>query len=420
MAKRVKEPLTAKGVESKKEPGYYADGGGLYLRVSKEGKRNSAGVKTWAFLYTIAGRAREMGLGPVSDISLAEARDLALELRKQIRQGIDPIDARQKARDAQAKEESKRITFADAAKEYIDAHRAGWKNAKHADQWTNTIATYAAPTLAHLSVADIDTGLVVRVLKPIWETKTETASRLRGRIESVLNWAATQGYRASGDNPARWHGHLENLFPKRSKAQKVQHHSALPFSEVGDFIGKAQRQEGIAALALEFTILTACRTGESIGATWGEIDLEEKVWTIPAERMKAENEHRIPLSGRVLEILKTTPESERTGYVFPGAKAGKPLSNMAMLALLARMKRDDLTVHGFRSTFRDWAGETTAFPREVIEHALAHKLKDKAEAAYARGTLFDKRRLLMDHWSAFCATTKKENNVVEIKSKAIA
>lgn len=420
MAKRVKAPLTAKGVESKTEPGYYADGGGLYLRVSKEGKRNSAGVKTWAFLYTIAGRAREMGLGPVSDISLAEARDLALDLRKQIRQGIDPIDARQKARYARSKEESKRLTFADAAKEYIDAHRAGWKNVKHADQWTNTIATYAAPTFGHLSVSDVDIGLVVRVLKPIWETKNETANRLRGRIESILDWSATQGYRLPGDNPARWHGHLENLFPKPSKVQKVKHHTALPFSETGSFIKELRKQQGMAALALEFTILTACRTGETIGATWDEINLNEKVWTIPAERMKAEKEHRIPLSDRAIEVLKATTIDERAGYVFPGPKAGKPLSNMAMLALLGRMKRDDLTVHGFRSTFRDWAGETTAFPREVIEHALAHLLKDKAEASYARGTLFDKRRLLMAQWAQFCDTVQTVAGVTPIRSKTAA
>lgn len=419
MAKRVKAPLTAKGVESKTEPGYYADGGGLYLRVSKEGKRNSAGVKTWAFLFTIAGRAREMGLGPVSDISLAEARDLALELRKQIRQGLDPIDARQKAREAQAKEESKRITFADAAKKYIDAHRASWKNAKHADQWTNTVATYVTPTLGRLSVADIDTDLVVSVLEPIWTTKNETACRLRGRIEKILDWAKTSKFR-TGDNPAQWKGNLETLLAKPSKVQKVKHHTALPFPETGSFIKELRKQQGMAAMALEFTILTACRTGETIGATWDEIDLDEKVWTIPAERMKAEKEHRIPLSDRAIEILKATTIDERTGYVFPAPKAGKPLSNMAMLALLSRMKRDDLTVHGFRSTFRDWAGETTSFPREVIEHALAHLLKDKAEASYARGTLFDKRRLLMDHWAAFCATTKQEGNVVEIKSKATA
>lgn len=418
MARRVKAPLTAKGVESKTEPGYYADGGGLYLRVSKEGKRNSAGVKTWAFLYTIAGRAREMGLGPVSDISLAEARDLALDLRKQIRQGIDPIDARQKARDAQAKEASKRFTFAEAAKEYIDAHRAGWKNAKHADQWTNTIATYAAPTFGHLSVSDVDTGLVVRVLKPIWETKNETANRLRGRIESILDWSATQGYRLPGDNPARWHGHLENLFPKPSKVQKVKHHTALPFPETGSFIKELRKQQGMAALALEFTILTACRTGEAIGATWDEIDLKEKVWTIPAGRMKAEKEHRVPLSDRAVEILKATTIDEHIGHVFPGPKEGKPLSNMAMLALLSRMGRQDLTVHGFRSTFRDWAGETTAFPREVIEHALAHLLKDKAEASYARGTLFDKRRALMGQWAQFCAIAQYSAGVTPIRATA--
>jgi integrase len=210
------------------------------------------------------------------------------------------------------------------------------------------------------------------------------------------------------------------LFPKPSKVQKVKHHTALPFPETGGFIKELRKQQGMAALALEFTILTACRTGETIGATWDEIDLEEKVWTIPAERMKAEKEHRIPLSDRAIKVVKATTIDERTGYVFPGPKAGKPLSNMAMLALLGRMKRDDLTVHGFRSTFRDWAGETTAFPREVIEHALAHLLKDKAEASYARGTLFDKRRLLMDHWATFCATTRRENNVVGIMSKATA
>ena len=322
--------LSALMVAKEKQPGYYGDGAGLYLQVSP------TGTKSWILKFTLQGKAREMGLGPLHTISLADAREIAITQRKLILEGKDPIAEREAARQRLQVAAANRLTFNDAAKEYIDSQKAGWKNAKHADQWTNTLATYAAPIFGHLPVADIDTGLVVRVLKPIWDTKTETASRVRGRIESILNWAATQGYRPSGDNPARWNGHLENLFARPSKVQKVKHHAALPFAEIGTFVEALHKLEGVGTLALEFTILTACRTNEVIGATWGEIDLAERVWTIPAERMKAEKEHRVPLSDRAAEILGGTPPEGRNGYVFPGAKPGKPLSNMAMLALLGR------------------------------------------------------------------------------------
>ncbi|MFP3185915.1 MAG: site-specific integrase, partial [Paraburkholderia sp.] len=294
------------------------------------------------------------------------------------------------------------ISFQHCAEKYIDAHRTGWKNIKHAEQWTNTLTTYAYPVFDSRSVAAIDTTLVMKVLEPIWTTKTETASRLRGRIESVLDWATVRGYR-SGENPARLKGHLDTLLPKRSRVQKVTHHPALPYADLSAFMIKLRAQEGTAARALEVLILTATRTNEVIGATWSEFDLDEGVWTIPAERMKMRKEHRVPLPARAIALVKAQQEVKRGDYIFPGRRDKSPLSNMAMLQLLERMKREDITVHGFRSTFRDWAGETTHYPREVCEAALAHGIKDKAEAAYARGDLFVKRAALMQDWANFCA-----------------
>lgn len=379
------------------EPGLYADGGGLYLQITK------TGGKSWLFRYMRNGRARGMGLGPLHTISLADARNRALDCRRQLLNGIDPIDARDAERATQKADAANEVTFERCALAYIDAHRAGWKNAKHADQWTNTLATYAYPVFESLPVAAINTALVMRVLEPLWTSKTETASRLRGRIESVLDWATVRGYR-TGDNPARLKGHLDTLLPKRSRVQKVQHHRALPYAELTDFMTALRAEEGAAARALELLILTATRTSEVIGAQWSEIDLDRAVWTIPAQRMKMGKEHRIPLSNRALAIIRAQHTLRQNDYVFPGARYGKPLSNMAMLQLLERMDRKDITVHGFRSTFRDWAGETTNYPREVCEAALAHGIKDKAEAAYARGDLFQKRANLMEDWSTFAGT----------------
>ncbi|WP_225032334.1 tyrosine-type recombinase/integrase [Paraburkholderia sp. XV] len=376
------------------KPGLYADGGGLYLQIT------AAGVKSWLFRYMRAGKARGMGLGPVHTIGLAEARTRALDCRRLLLDGVDPIDSRNAERTAQRVAQANEMTFKQCADKYIEAHRAGWKNAKHADQWTNTLATYAEPVFDSLPVSAIDTALVMKVLEPIWTTKTETASRVRGRIESVLDWATVRGYRA-GENPARLKGHLDTLLPKRARVQKVTHHPALPYADLPGFIKLLRAEDGIAARALELLILTATRTNEVIGATWSEFRLDESIWIIPGERMKMRKEHRVPLSARAIALVKAQEDMKQGDFVFPGAKYQKPLSNMAMLQLLERMKRDDITVHGFRSTFRDWAGETTHYPREVCEAALAHGIKDKAEAAYARGDLFVKRATLMEDWAKF-------------------
>lgn len=394
---RAANRLSSLTVTRTTKPGLYADGGGLYLQIT------AAGVKSWLFRYMLAGKARGMGLGPVHTIGLAEARARALDCRRQLLDGIDPIDSRNAERATQQIEQAAEMTFKQCAEKYIEAHRAGWKSAKHADQWTNTLTTYADPVFNSQPVSAIDTTLVMKVLEPIWATKTETASRLRGRIESVLDWATVRGYR-TGENPARLKGHLETLLPKRSRVQKVAHHPALPYTEVATFTKTLRSQEGTAARALEFLILTATRTNEVIGATWSEFDLDEGVWAIPADRMKMRKEHRVPLSAHAIAIVKAQEDVKRGDYVFPGARDKKPLSNMAMLQLLERMKRDDITVHGFRSTFRDWAGETTHYPREVCEAALAHGIKDKAEAAYARGDLFAKRASLMEDWAEFAGT----------------
>lgn len=408
-------------MRSLKEPGRYGDGLGLWLQVS------AIGTKSWVFRYMVDGKARMMGLGRYPDVTLEAARQEAAEQRKLKQSGKDPIIERDTNRAALRVAEQlarqKTMTFDECAKGYIEANRAGWKNYKHSTQWENTIETYASPIIGSLPVASIDTGLVLKVLEKIWTSKPETASRLRGRIEAVLGWATVRGYR-SGDNPAAWRNHLDKVLPARSVVAKVVHHPALPYRELGAFIKDLRAQVGIASVALEFAILTASRSNEVIGATWGEFDLQEKVWIIPDERMKAKKEHWVPLSKRALAILESVqalrenPE-DLTAPVFVSPRGGA-LSNMAMLAVLKRMGRNDLTTHGFRSTFRDWAGETTAYPREVIEHALAHQLKDKAEASYARGTLLDKRRRLMADWQTFCDTVPSEQggDVIEIRRNA--
>ncbi|MFM0160767.1 tyrosine-type recombinase/integrase [Paraburkholderia sediminicola] len=399
---RAANRLSPLAVTKTTKPGLYADGGGLYLQIT------SVGVKSWLFRYMRAGKARGMGLGPLHTIGLADARARALDCRRLLLDGIDPIDARNAERAAKGVAEADEITFQHCADKYIEAHRSGWKNVKHAEQWTNTLTTYAYPVFDSLSVAAIDTMRVMKVLEPIWTTKTETASRLRGRIESVLDWATVRGYRI-GENPARLKGHLDTLLPKRSRVQKVTHHPALPYADLPAFTKTLRSQDGTAARALEFLILTAARTNEVIGSTWSEFNLDEGVWTIPAERMKMRKQHRVPLSTRAVALIKAQQEVMRGEYVFPGARDKKPLSNMAMLQLLERMKRDDITVHGFRSTFRDWAGETTHYPREVCEAALAHGIKDKAEAAYARGDLFVKRAALMQDWADFVISEPPRN-----------
>lgn len=390
--------LNALAVTRAKTRGYLSDGGGLYLQVSPNGS------KSWVFRFRDGPKLREMGLGPTHTVSLAEARDAALICRKQRLAGLDPIAARHDALAIARLEAAKALTFEQCAEAYIESHKAGWQNAKHAAQWAATLKTYAYPAFGNLPVAGVDTGLVLKALEPIWATKAETASRLRQRIEAVLDWARVRGYRI-GENPARWKGHLDQTLPARAKVAKVEHHAALPYPEIGPFMAQLRQQPGTSALALEFAILTAARTSEVLGATWAEIDLDAQVWAIPADRMKAGKEHRIPLSAPALAILHKLTPLQSGRFVFPGGKTGKPLSTMALLMTLRRLNRSDLTAHGFRSTFRDWAAERTNYPREVAEQALAHSLPDKVEAAYRRGDLFDKRRHLMDDWAVFCATT---------------
>lgn len=345
-----------------------------------------------------------MGLGPVHTVSLSDARIKALDVRRQLLAGIDPLDAKQQDQALAKVSAVKVATFDECSAAYIDAHSSGWKNAKHADQWRNTLATYASPHFGSLPITELDTDLVMKVLEPIWTSKTETASRLRGRIESVLDWATARGHR-NGENPARWKGHLDHLLPKRSKVQAVVHHAALPYVDAPKFMVQLRATNTMAAKALELLILTATRTSEVIEARWDEFDLGAGVWRIPAERMKAGKEHRIPLSPAAKVLLEHMQSIKQNEFVFPGQRKDKPLSNMALLQLLKRMGRSDLTAHGFRSTFRDWVGETTHYPREVAEAALAHLLKDKAEAAYARGDLLEKRAAMMTDWSTHLASS---------------
>ena len=400
--------LKAVAVAQMNKPGLYADGGGLYLQITP------AGVRSWLFRYMRNGKARGMGLGPLHTITLSKARVKAHECREMLLAGADPLEVKKEAQHAQRLNDAKALSFRDCATSYHLAHKDGWKNKKHADQWTNTLSTYAYPIIGDLPVASVDVGLVMKILEPIWRTKSETASRLRGRIESVIDWATARGFR-NGENPARWKGHLDHLLMSRSAANKVVHHPALPYSDVAKFIVDVRQQEGFAKQALELLILTASRTSEVLNATWDEVDLDLAIWTIPAARMKAGREHRVPLSQHACEILrnqlalrKGQQRDADADYVFPGRKSSQPLSNMALLQLLKRMNRSDLTVHGFRSTFRDWAGECTNHPRETAEAALAHTVKDKTEAAYARGDLFEKRRVLMSDWSTFCTSAAEQ------------
>ena len=406
---RVPGKLTNLSIARAKRRGYLSDGGGLYLQIS------NAGAKSWVFRFRDNGRLREMGLGPTRTKSLIEARADATSCRKLRLEGIDPIAERQQGRLRARLQAARAMTFKQCAEAYIDANKAGWKNAKHSAQWSSTLATYAYPVFGDLPVQVVDVTLVTKVLEPIWKTKTETASRLRGRIEAVLDWATVRELR-QGDNPARWRGHLDHLLPQRSKVQKVQHHPALPYSEINGFMNKLRAQEGQAARALEFLILTASRTNEVIGAQWTEIDLDAGIWTIPESRMKVGREHRVPLSKLALALLKRLHKTKLAEFVFANAD-GKPLSNMAMLMLLERMERSDLTVHGFRSTFRDWAAEQTNFPRELAEQALAHSLKDKVEAAYRRGDLFEKRRLMMAAWATYCDRAGNTGKIVTVNMK---
>jgi integrase len=384
---------------AKAGPGFYCDGGGLYLQVSPSGSRS------WIFRYTLAGKPREMGLGSFATFTLAEARARATAQRQLLADGVDPLQAKHSTHLARRMADASIITFDAAAAAFIAGNESGWRNAKHGEQWKNTLATYASPVIGELPVSLVTTAHVLRVLTPIWSTKTETAVRVRGRIEKVLDWAKVQGFRA-GDNPAAWKGHLSEVLPKPSKVADAGHHAALAWPEVGAFMRDLRAMPGAGALAAELIILTATRTSETLNAAWAEFDLGAGLWVIPAGRMKGFREHRVPLSPAALAVLeKAKAAAAGSEFVFPG-KPGKALSNMTCLAVLKRMGRADLTMHGFRSTFRDWSAEATAHPRDVCEMALAHIVEDKSEAAYRRGDLLEKRRELMGDWAKHCAVVR--------------
>lgn len=383
--------LSARGVATISKAGRHGDGGGLYLVVDK------SGAKRWVFLYRRGGILREMGLGGLKAVTLARAREVAAEARANLQAGVDPISAKRSS-------PTLAPTFGDAADDFIDAMKPQFRNAKHIAQWEMTLKDYAAP-LRPKPVNEITTADVLDVLKPIWLTKSETASRLRGRIERVLDAAKAKGHR-SGENPALWRGHLDKLLPKRRKLSRG-HHAAMRYEEVPAFIGALRERAAVAARALEFTILTAARSGETFGAKWREIDLGAAIWIIPKDRMKAAREHRVPLSPRAVAILKEMAQigTDPDAYAFPGQKRGKPLSVMAMDMILRRMKAP-ITVHGFRSSFRDWCGEESTFPRELAEAALAHVVGDETERAYRRGDALEKRRKLMVAWANYCEPKK--------------
>jgi integrase len=390
---RTVDNLSALKVARLSVPGFYCDGEGLWLQVSPSGS------KSWVYRYTIAGRRFHMGLGSLRDVSLAKARELARDCGRRVRAGSNPLVERHDAVEARRLAEARKMTFDACASAYIGAHRASWRNAKHAQQWENTLASHVSPVFGPVPVGEVDTALVVKALEPIWISTTETATRLRGRIEAILDWATVSKFR-TGENPARWRGHLEFLLANPNKVAPVVNRPALAWVEAPAFMAQLRQREGISARALEFLIYTAARSLEVRGAAWSEIDSTDSLWTVPAERMKAGREHRVPLAAVAEELLQAMDRSVE--FIFPGRR-GAMLSDMSLSAVLRRMGRDEITVHGFRSTFRDWCAEyaSNSFSREVCEHALAHKLPDKVEAAYRRGDLLDKRRKLMEAWALY-------------------
>jgi integrase len=397
--------LSATKVGRTKGPAILHDGGGLYLRIA------ASGAKSWVYRYALNGKRHDMGIGPYPLYSLAEARQKALEHRKLRHEGIDPLEQRRSQRAAQRLVEARTKTFRECAEDYFNSNKAGWRNTRHRDQWWTSLETHVFPTIGELPVQAIDTALVMRVLKPFWTKKPETASRVRGRIETVLDAAKALGFR-EGENPARWRSHLENLLPRKNRLRRVEHHAALPYSEVPEFFAALQGHGGIPAYAIQFAILTAARSGEVLRAVWGEIDLDAKVWTVPANRMKGHREHRVPLSTVAIAVLKAVtplaPTKNRAPLphapVFSGRRRGLPMWDVTLRNTAKRVWRGDFTIHGFRSCFSDWSAERTAYPREVVEMALAHAIKSRVEAAYRRGDLFEKRRQLMDAWAKFCTT----------------
>lgn len=424
-------PLSAQKV-ARAQPGRYYDGDGLVLLVREAskfdpaGKLKEAGKAWWLYRYTLKGKTRDLGLGRAlgpNSVSLADARTAAAKTRMLVRNNIDPLAAREAEEAQRAADEAKaaagRKTFEAVANEYIADHEASWRNPKHRQQWRNTLKEYVFPKIGSLAVAAVGTGEVTEIIKPLWSEKSETASRIRGRIETVLDYAATHGWR-SGENPARWRGHLENILPKKSKVSKVEHHAALPWKQIGEFMVKLRGQAGRSALAVEFGILTAARSSEVRGARWREVDLKAAEWIVPAGRMKAEQEHRVPLSPRAVEILREVEELRRSAddLLFPGGRDGGELSDVALSKAAKNAADMDITVHGFRSTFRDWCAESTNYPRELAEKALAHTLPSAVEAAYQRGDMLEKRRRLMEDWAKFCEmpTSANGSNVTQIRA----
>jgi integrase len=412
--------LTAAKV-SKARPGRYGDGAGLYLLV------RSAEAKFWVFRYTRNGKMREAGLGPASGpaaVSLVDARKKARRFHDMVREGLDPLDERDaekvRKKAEMALQAAKGVTFADVVERYLDAHEASWKNPKHRQQWRNTLRDYVLTVVGNMPVASVGTGEVMQILEALWRTKPETGSRVRGRIESILDYAKARGWR-DGENPARWRGHLDHLLPARSKVRRVEHHAALPWREIGIFMAALSQQTGVSARSLEFAILTVARSGEVRGAAWAEIGLREGIWTVPRGRMKAGREHRVPLSKPALAILERMAELRRDSQpgalVFPGGRSGRPLSDVALAKAIRATGWADVTTHGFRSCFRDWVAEATNYPRELAEKALAHTLSDKVEAAYQRGDMFERRRALMNGWAAFCARSFATGEVVPIRAE---
>jgi integrase len=407
MVTRTLNRLSALKVARAKQPGMYADGGGLYLRVAE------GGSKQWVFRYAAGTRDRDMGLGPVHTLTLPEAREKAREARLLRLEGIDPIEGKRARIAALRAADARAMTFKQCAEGFIKDNEASWTSARHRQEWVGSLVRLIYPTLGSLPVAAIDTPLVLKVLKPIWEKTPETASRVRGRIENVLGWATVHHYRA-GDNPARWGGLLEHALPARSKIAKVEHHAALPYAEFGAFVAKLRGDSGVAAACLQFITLTAARLDEARSSTWDEIDLANRIWVVPARRMKADKEHRVPLSDGTVAILEQMQVIRQSDYVFPGRLEGRPIGDNTIWRLAKEAAGSDITIHGLRSSFRDWAAERTSFPREVAELALAHSIPNAVEAAYRRGDLFDKRRRLMDAWAAYCAKPNATRKVVAL------
>lgn len=411
--KKAKE-LTAIEVARRDKPGLHFVGGvaGLALLVSPTKSRS------WILRVMVGGKRRDMGLGGFPDVTLAGAKEAARAARAKIKEGIDPIEDTKAKRSALYAARAASMTFSEAAGKFIAAKEPEWANAKHGDQWRNTLATYAYPIIGNIFVRDIEQSHVMRVLEPIWQSKTETATRLRGRIESVLDWAKVGGFR-SGDNPARWKGHLDSLLAKPGKIQEIEHHAALPWQEIGTFMVELRNAAGTGARALEFAILTAARSGEVRGALWSEIDLAAAIWAIPAARMKMKRGHTVPLSAPAVELLRQLQRIDGSDLVFPNTK-GDPLSDMTLTAVLRRMGRGEITAHGFRSAFRDWAAESTNYPRDVAEMALAHAIGNKVEEAYRRGELIEKRTRMMADWGRFVGTVQTDAAVIPINSKTFA